>query len=87
MLASHLSVFHDEYDTTSYDMVAWDDDTTRLPLPHVELSLHRHDRQHHCLGDRFGPHGSIGVPVPVEAWTLTVRRDCTDGAARGDGRS
>lgn len=76
MLASHLSVFHDEYDTASFDMVAWDDPATVGPLPHVELSFHGHDRQHHRLGDRFQPHGSTTVTVPVAGLRLTVRRDC-----------
>ncbi|MCI4061324.1 hypothetical protein MRQ36_01540 [Micromonospora sp. R77] len=76
MLASHLSVFHDEYDTASFDMVAWDAPATVVPLPHAELSLHRHGRQHHRLSDRFRPHGSTTVAVPVAGLRLTVRRDC-----------
>jgi hypothetical protein len=76
MPASHLSVFHDEYDTASFDTIAWDDPATATSLPHTELSLHGHDRQHHRLGDRFGPHGSTTVPVAAAGWRLTVRRDC-----------
>lgn len=82
MLASHLSVFHDEYDTASFDMVAWDDLTTTAPLPQVELALHKHNRQSHRLTDRFAPHGSTTVSVPVPDLRLTVRRDCADGATR-----
>lgn len=81
MLASHLSVFHDEFDTASYDMVAWDEPATARVLPHAELALHRHDRQHHRLTDRFAPWGSTVIPVGVPGLTLRVRRDCTAATA------
>ncbi len=81
MLASHLTVFRDESDTPSYDMVAWDDPTTAAVLPHVELSVHGGGVQNHRLGDRFGSHGSTRVPVAAPGFRLTVRRDCADAAA------
>ncbi|WP_420121382.1 hypothetical protein [Nakamurella sp.] len=82
MLASHLSVFHDEYDTSSFDMVSWDDPSTAVPLPQTELALHGHGRQHHRLASRFDPWGSTTVPVPVAGLGLRVRRDCAPPAAR-----
>lgn len=83
MLASHVSVFHDEYDTASYDMVSWDEPATATVLPHAELALHGHGRQHHRLADRFRPYGSATVTVAAPGWRLTVRRDCSAPAVTG----
>lgn len=80
MLATHASIFHDELDTASYDMVRWADAAVGAVLPHVELSLRGHGRQHHRLGDRWGGAGSMPVGVPAESWTITARRDCSPDA-------
>lgn len=82
LLASHLSVFHDEFDTSSFDMVSWDDPATAAVLPQAELALHGHDRQHHRLAGRFDPWGSTTVAVPVAGFRLRVRRDCAPAAIR-----